>query len=32
MSLVCADPRLPGANPMAYAVYVDDDDRPWLSW
>ena len=23
--------RLPGANPMAYAVYVDDRDMVWLS-
>jgi virginiamycin B lyase len=23
--------RLPGANPMAYAVYVDDKDMIWLS-
>jgi virginiamycin B lyase len=23
--------KLPGANPMAYAVYVDDNDHPWLS-
>jgi virginiamycin B lyase len=23
--------KLPGVNPMAYAVYVDDDDHPWLS-
>lgn len=23
--------RLPGANPQAYAVYVDDEDKVWLS-
>ena len=23
--------RLPGSNPMAYAVYVDDKDMVWLS-
>jgi virginiamycin B lyase len=23
--------KLPGPNPMAYAVYVDDDDYTWLS-
>ena len=23
--------KLPGANPMAYAVYVDDHDMVWLS-
>ena len=23
--------KLPGANPMAYAVYVDENDHPWLS-
>jgi virginiamycin B lyase len=23
--------RLPGANPMAYAVYVDERDQVWLS-
>ena len=23
--------KLPGANPMAYAVYVDDEDTVWLS-
>ena len=23
--------KLPGANPMAYAVYVDDHDQLWLS-
>ena len=23
--------RVPGANPMIYAVYVDDRDKVWLS-
>ena len=23
--------KLPGANPMAYAVYVDDEDIVWLT-
>jgi virginiamycin B lyase len=23
--------RLPGANPQAYSVYVDDEDGVWLS-
>jgi virginiamycin B lyase len=23
--------RVPGENPMIYAVYVDERDRPWVS-